>query len=440
MISGPLVIIGASYTGVNMAIAARELGFEEPILLLGEEVDIPYHRPPLSKAFLAGKVEEDGLALRPSALFSSLNIELQTQTRISSIDRSRKVVRTAAGDTIPYGHLALTTGCRPRTLGCSGAGAENVLTLRSLPDAKRIRAAAASCSEIVIIGGGFIGLEVAASLASSGASVTVVEIEQQLLARSISKDASDALTRLHRAHGVTLRLGMKVTEIDSSSNRARAVHLSDGSVLPCDLVIAGIGSIPNDELAAAAGLSCDDGVMVDQFGNTSDPAISAAGDCARYPSRFANGRHIRLESVQNATDQGRSVALSLVGRPEPFEKVPWFWSDQFDLKLQIAGLVPASGTTVVRGDPEGGRFSVFHYNAGRLVAAESLGRPTDHMFARRCLGQDLSIAPEVLADTSVDLLEAVRTGHAITSLGTGNSKSPNPVSMPAARPLEQSKQ
>ncbi len=437
MNTGPLVIIGASCAGVSMAIAARELGFEQRILLLGEEADLPYHRPPLSKAYLAGKVSEGGLALRPAALFSSLGIELLSETRVAAIDRSGKAVRTLAGERIPYGRLALTTGCRPRTLSCPGATSENVLMLRTLADARRLRAAAATSAEIVIVGGGFIGLEVAASLAMSGASVTVVEVEQQLLAHSISRYASDALMHLHRARGVNLRLGVKVTEIDSASDRARAVRLSDGSVLPCDLAIAGIGSIPNDELASAAGLLCRDGVMVDQFGNTSDPAICASGDCARHPNPFAGGRHIRLESVQNATDQARSAAASLAGKPEPYAKVPWFWSDQFDLKLQIAGLVPASGTKVIRGELDSGRFSVFHFNAGRLVGVESLGRPTDHLFARRCLAQDLVIAPEILTDTSIDPLQAASAGKATAPVGTENHKPPKPELAPARTSLDQ---
>lgn len=433
----PLVIIGASCGGVNLAIAARELGFEQRILLLGEEVDLPYHRPPLSKAYLAGKVNEAGLALRPAALFSSLGIELLTETRVMAIDRSGKAVKTLAGERIPYGRLALATGCRPRTLSCPGATSGNVLMLRTLADARRLRAAAAASSEIVIVGGGFIGLEVAASLAGPGASVTVVEVEQQLLANAISRHASDALMHLHRARGVNLRLGVKVTEIDSVSDRARAVRLSDGSMLPCDLVIVGIGSIPNDELASAAGLLCRDGVMVDQFGRTSDPAISAAGDCARHPNPFAGGRHIRLESVQNATDQGRSTAASLVGMHEPYAKVPWFWSDQFDLKLQIAGLVPASGTKVIRGELDSGRFSVFHFSAGRLVGAESLGRPTDHLFARRCLAQDLAIAPEILTDTSVDLLEAASARKSIVPSCGGSRKPPEPEYPTAGTSLDQ---
>lgn len=422
MSKGPLIIVGASCAGVNLAIAMREHGFEGRIRLLGEEHGLPYHRPPLSKAYLAGKSDESALALRPAALFSTLGIEVLPGTRVASIDRAAKVVLTAAGERISYEQLALTTGCRPRPLTLPSADSDNVFMLRTLADAHRLREASASCREIVVVGGGFIGLEVAATLASSGASVTVVEVERRLLRRSVSPQVSTALMRLHRTHNVDLRLDARVTALEGTSGRARAVLLSDGSTLPCDLLIVGVGAVANDELAAAAGLCCQEGVMVDEGGRTEDPSIVAAGDCARHPNPFAGGRHIRLESVQNATDQARSAAASLQGAQQISAKVPWFWSDQYDLKLQIAGLISNADTCVVRGSPEDGRFSVFHFRAGRFLGAESLGRATDHLFARRCLAEGLLIHPEIIADSSIDLLEVANATKHIVKLADGGHR------------------
>ncbi|WP_210206616.1 NAD(P)/FAD-dependent oxidoreductase [Rhodoplanes serenus] len=402
MSEGPLVVVGASCAGISLAMATRDLGSERPIVLVGDEPDLPYHRPPLSKAFLAGKAEESTLALRPESLLASLGIEIVAGTAVTAIDRTARRVITADGRRIAYDHLALTTGSRARTLAIAGT-ADNVLTLRTLADARRLRAAAATCREVVIVGGGFVGLEVAATLAAAGAAVTVVETEQRLLKRAVSPAVSDAVMRLHTRHGVGLRLGARVTAIDRAGDRARAVRLDDGSVLPCDLVVVGIGAVANDELAAAAGLPCRDGVLVDPEGRTADPHIVAAGDCARHPNRFADGRLVRLESVQNATDQARAAAAVLHGVPQPYDKVPWFWSDQYDVKIQIAGLVDEPDTSVLRGDPEDGRFSVFHFRAGRLIGAESLGRPGDHLFARRCLGEHLAVTPAMLADAGTDL-------------------------------------
>ncbi|CAL8981401.1 Rhodocoxin reductase [Rhodoplanes serenus] len=402
MSQGPLVVVGASCAGVSLAMATRDLGSERPIVLVGDEPDLPYHRPPLSKAFLAGKAEESTLALRPESLLASLGIEIVAGTAVTVIDRTARRVITANGRRIAYDHLALTTGSRARTLAIAGT-ADNVLTLRTLADARRLRAAVATCREVVIVGGGFVGLEVAATLAAAGAAVTVVETEQRLLKRAVSPAVSDAVMRLHTRHGVGLRLGARVIAIDRAGDRARAVRLDDGSVLPCDLVVVGIGAVANDELAAAAGLPCRDGVLVDPEGRTTDPHIVAAGDCARHPSRFADGRLVRLESVQNATDQARAAAAVLHGLPQPYDKVPWFWSDQYDVKIQIAGLVDEPDTSVLRGNAEDGRFSVFHFRAGRLIGAESLGRPGDHLFARRCLGEHLAVTPAMLADAGTDL-------------------------------------
>jgi 3-phenylpropionate/trans-cinnamate dioxygenase ferredoxin reductase subunit len=368
-----IVIVGAGHAGVQLAAALAPTG--HGIVLVGDETALPYHRPPLSKGYMLGEIDETGLALRPAAFYDT--IERHAGIRAVAIDRSGQRLMLADGAALAYDHLVLATGLRNRRL----AGA---LSLRDIDDAAAIRSQLATARTAVVIGAGFIGLEFAAVARTPERQVTVIEQAPQILGRSVSAPVADAIAGWHRARGTVLRCATTATEADFHA----------------DLVLAGIGAEPDIALAAAAGLKLDNGIAVDALLATSDPAISAIGDCASFPT--AAGR-TRLESVQNATDQARCLAARLAGRPAPYDAVPWFWSDQGDIKLQIAGLGAGADQLVLRGDPASLRFSVFRFRAGRLAAVESINRPADHMAARKLLGRPGRLTPEQAADERVDL-------------------------------------
>lgn len=397
-----LVVVGGSYAAVQIAASARERGFDGPIRLVGEENAPPYQRPPLSKGFLTGKTSAAMLPLRAEAFYRDAAIDLVLGTRALSVDRAARVVTTADGRRLRYDRLALALGARARPLPVPGAGLDGVLPLRSLADAERLRDRAAEADEVVVIGGGFIGLEVASALAGPGRSVTVVEAQDRLLARALPPALSDFLAGVHRARGVRLEMRTGVRGIEGTAGHVRSVTLDDGRTLGADLVVVGIGAIPNTEIAQACGLPCDDGIIVDRFAGTADPAIVAAGDCTRHPNAHA-GRPMRLESVQNALDQARAAAGAVAGVPVPYDAVPWFWSDQYDVKLQMAGLSGGADRSVLRGSPDRGRFSLFHFRSRRLIAVDSVNRPADHMAARRLLAAGAPVTPDQAADESVDL-------------------------------------
>jgi 3-phenylpropionate/trans-cinnamate dioxygenase ferredoxin reductase subunit len=400
--SAGLVLIGGSYAAVNIAIGAREAGYEGPIRLVSAETHLPYQRPPLSKAYLHGKQDEAALAIRAEAFYRQQQIELLLGRPAVSIDRAGRSLRLDDGTVLAYDRLALATGARARRLAVTGAGLAGVLYLRSLDDARMLSARLAAARRVVVIGGGFVGLEAAASAMQLGKEVTVLESQDRLLARALAAPLAQFLAGAHRRRGVALEFGAQVAALESDLGRVAAVRMADGRSLAADLVIVGIGSIPNVELAEAAGLTCRDGILVDRMGRTDDPAIFAAGDCTRHPSRFGGGQ-LRLESVQNAAEQGRAVGANMAGRQIAYDAVPWFWSDQFDLKLQMAGLAAGCDRTVRRGEAEGERFSLFHYRNDRLVAVESVNRPAEHMLARKLLAADCHPAPAMAADPAADL-------------------------------------
>ena len=402
--SEPLVIVGASYAGLNAALAARAAGHDGAIVLIGDEDALPYQRPPLSKGFMLGKVAESTLPIRPQQTLDNNRIEFLRGRRVTAIDRAAKTVETADGRRIGYGRLVLATGCRARTLPAPGADLDGVCYLRTLGDARRLRERAHDAQSVVIIGGGFIGLEVAASL---GKSVTVVEALDRLLARAVPQAFSEFLAGVHRDAGVRIVFNRTVRQLLGDGGRVRAAELSDGSSCPADLVLVGIGAVANTELAAQAGLLRNDGIVVDEYTRTSDPLITAAGDCTRFPTRFAE-RPVRLESVQNAQDQARAAAVTAIGMPKAYDAVPWFWSDQYDLKLQMVGLSQGHDRMVMRGNPEERRFSLFYFKAGALIAIDSVNRAGDHMAGRYLIEARASISPENIEDAGLDLAGTVK--------------------------------
>ncbi len=405
MSAAGIVVAGAGQAGFQLAASLREGGFRDPITLVGDETALPYQRPPLSKAYLAGKTDAEGLFLRQPGFFAEHAIAHQPGIRAVAIDRAGRSLHLSDGQSLAYDHLVLATGARNRPLPVPGADFPNVRQLRGLADADALRTALGEARAIVVIGAGFIGLEFAAVAAARGLSVTVVEAADRPMARAVSPEIAQFFRSAHEAMGVRFAFGAGVTAITGRDGRATGITLGDGRELPADFILIGIGVLPNRELAAEAGLPAEDGVRVDAFLATPDPAISAIGDCVRFPSPFAHGLSpdgtVRIESVQNAIDQGRCLAARLNGKPAAYGALPWFWSDQGPHKLQIAGLSGPGDASVVRGS--GPAFSVFRFRDGALSAVESVDRAADHMIARRLLAAGTRLTPEQAADPGFDL-------------------------------------
>lgn len=408
-----VIIIGAGQAGTSAAEALRAGGFADPITLLGDEPVGPYHRPPLSKAWLAGEMDAAALTLRAPDLLARKGITLRTGVRVQAIDRQARTLQAVGGETLAYAGLVLATGARPRPLAVPGAAAPNVHLLRTRADAEGLAADLQACRTqglpVVVVGGGFIGLEVAATARKLGLAVTVVEAAPRLLGRVLAPMLSDWFADLHRGHGVTLALGAGVSAVETGADgRACAVIGSAGQRWPAGLVVVGVGVQANDELAQAAGLACERGIVVDACARTSDPAIVAAGDCTAR--RLDDGTLLRLESVNNATEQGRSAAAALLGQDRPFAGTPWFWSDQYDRKLQIAGLSTGADQAVLRGGLAAAGFSVWHFRAGNLVAVDTVNLPREHLLARKLMDAGRGPRPDQAADAAFDLAALMAGG------------------------------
>jgi 3-phenylpropionate/trans-cinnamate dioxygenase ferredoxin reductase subunit len=397
-----VAIIGAGQAGFQTASSLRQEGFAGRIVLIGDEPGLPYQRPPLSKSYLAGDSGLDELWLRPEAFYEKQRIDLVSGETVIAIDRPGRRLRLASGGEIGCDHVVFATGARFRPLPVPGAELDGVLPLRTLADADILRERLAEAREVVVVGAGFIGLEFASVAIAAGAAVHIVEITDHPMGRVVSAPTSQFFTGAHRGWGATISLGTGIVRFLSAAGHLNAVETTDGRVLPADLVLVCIGVVPNAELARDAGLAVENGIVVDELLMTGAAAISAIGDCANFPTRFAEGR-VRLESVQNGVDQARAVAARIAGKPLPYDKVPWFWSDQAELKLQIAGITTGHDTYVVRGDPEGGSFSVFCFRGDRLLGVESINRPADHIVARRLLVGDPRLTAGQAADESYDL-------------------------------------
>jgi 3-phenylpropionate/trans-cinnamate dioxygenase ferredoxin reductase subunit len=405
MTANSVLIVGAGHAGFQAAASLRQAGYKERVAIINDEAHLPYQRPPLSKAYLKGTGGPETLMFRPRKFFDEQKIELISDRAIS-IDRATRRLKLASGATLDYGHLVLATGARNRLLDIPNARLPNVRYLRILDDSEDLRARIAASKRVVVIGAGFIGLEFAATARIKGLEVDVLELANRVMARAITAEVSDYFQKRHAEAGVRIHLGVMATSIEADGDKITGVSLSDGRHIPADLVVVGVGVLPNVELAAEAGLPTASGIIVNDRLLTADPAISAIGDCALFESpRF--GGSLRLESVQNATDHARCVAARLTGDDKPYDGQPWFWSDQGDDKLQIAGLTTGYDQVVMRGDPARKAFSAFCYRAGKLVGIESVNRAGDHMFGRRFLGLERQLAPEKAADSSYDLKAAL---------------------------------
>lgn len=399
------VIVGAGQAGVQAAITLREQGFAGRVVLIGDERQAAYMRPPLSKKFLAGQTSEDRLYLRPSTYFVDADIELRTAARVQAIDRVRHQLQLD-GRALPYDKLLLATGCRARQLSLPGLPDSNVHYLRTLDDSLALRAKLVPGKRLAVIGGGYVGLEVAATANQLGLEVTVFELGERLLERVTSAIVSEHIAQLHRRHGVDVRCATQVTALVSTNGQLQAVHSSAG-VVATDLALVGIGAIANDELARDAGLRCEAGIVTDAFGRTDDPDIYAAGDCTRHPNALF-ARHLRLESVQNAVDQATVAACNMMGAELVYTRVPWFWSQQYDVKLQSAGFVDGHDEIVQRGDPASGRFALLYRRAGQIIAVDALNMPGEYLSARKTIAArgEAPTTPTAAASTI-----AVAAGH-----------------------------
>jgi 3-phenylpropionate/trans-cinnamate dioxygenase ferredoxin reductase subunit len=401
-----LVIVGGSYAAVHIAASARQAGYAEPIRLVSDEPHPPYQRPPLSKGFLLGQVDPATLPIRGEAFYRDQAVELVLAKRITEIDRGAMRVRLGDRETLAYDRLALATGARARRIEVPGAALDGVLSLRSLDDAQRLRQHATAASSVAVVGGGYVGLEIAAALVSLGKRVTVIEAQDRLLARALPRPLSSFLLDEHARRGVEFLFNAQVAGFVGQDGRVRGVMLADGTKLAADAVVVGIGAVANTELAAACGLRCDNGIVVDEFAITTDPLIVAAGDCTSHPNPFACGS-TRLESVQNAVDQGKSAGAAVVGVRLAYGAVPWFWSDQYDLKLQSTGLSRTGEHCVLRGAMGDRAFSLFHFRGDALCAVDSVNRPGEHMIARKLVASRARLSPAQAADPSYDLRSAL---------------------------------
>lgn len=381
----PIVIVGAGQCAAQVIVSLRGEGYDGPIRLFGEEPFLPYQRPPLSKAFLAGETTPERLELRPASFYDEKAVELQLGCRILRIDPAAHAIACDRGRIWRYSKLLLTTGTRPRPLPIPGDALEGVHHIRAIRDVERFRAEFKPGARLVIVGGGYIGLEVAAKARKLGLEVTVLETAERLLMRAVARETAEWLADLHRTHGVVIRTGARVVGF-LGERQVSGVELADGARIAADVVLVAIGAQPNAEIAAEAGVAVENGILVDASTRTSAPDIHAAGDVARFPSGLY-GRSIRLESVQNANDQGRAAAAALLNHPVHYDPVPWFWSDQYDAKLQIAGLSEGFERVEIERGEGGGRFVARYFRAGALIAVDSLNDPKAHLVARRALSE-----------------------------------------------------
>lgn len=396
-----IAVVGGGQAGASLVATLRALGHVGPLTLIGAEPHPPYQRPPLSKAYLKGEMAAERLLLRPLAFYAEQGVDLRTGVTVTAIDRAARSLKFADGGSLDWDLLALTTGSTPRRLPAAiGGDLAGVLAMRGLADADALAAVAVPGARALVIGGGYIGLEGAAVLRDKGLSVTLVEQAPRILARVAAPATADYFRQLHRAHGVDLREATALTRLVGAGGRVVEAMLADGSTLAVDVVLVGIGIAPEVGLAAAAGLAIDDGILVDLHGRTSDPAVFAAGDCTRFPF---GGRRIRLESVPHAIDQAEAVAAAMLGGEAGYAARPWFWSDQYDVKLQIAGLNSGWDRTVLRPGTRPGSLSVWYWAGDRLLAVDAMNDPRAYMTGKRWIEAGVSPDPVALADPASDL-------------------------------------
>ena len=396
------IIAGAGHAGGQTAISLRQAGYEGRIVVCGAEPVPPYQRPPLSKKYLSGELALARVFLRPESFWSRNDVEFRLGNAIREIDPDRRAVVLEDGESLAFTDLVIATGSRPRRLDAPGSDLGNIFYLRSLEDADAIGKALVAGRRLVVVGGGYIGLEIASTAKGLGLEVCVVEAADRILGRVTAPEMSDYYTRAHRARGVDVRLSTALTSFEGDGT-VRGVACAVETI-PADVVVIGIGIVPEEELAASAGLRCDDGIVVDERCATSADHVYAVGDCTRHPNSIL-GRSLRLESVHNALEQARTAASNISGTPMKYEQVPWFWSDQFDLKLQMVGMSQGYDTIVQRGSMDADDFAMFYLKEGVLIAVDAVNRPREFMACRKLVPQRPCIDPQKLADESIPMQE-----------------------------------
>jgi len=399
-----IVVIGAGQAAGQAAASLRQEGYEGEITIIGDEAQAPYQRPPLSKAYLSGEVGLDRVLVRPENFYADKGINLQTGVRVESINRADKTIATSTGSTLSYDKLLIATGSRPRILSIEGSDLEGLHYLRTVDDVDGIRTAMEAAKSVCIVGGGYIGLEVAAVAKKAGHNVTVLEMEDRILQRVTTAEMSEFYHALHTGRGVDIRVNTMVSGFAGENGRVTSVLCGDESI-PADLVIVGIGIIPNVELAEAAGLTCDNGIVVNDHCQTSDPDIYAAGDCTNHPNPILD-RRLRLESVPNAMEQARTACSNMLGGDKTYAAVPWFWSDQYELKLQMVGFSADGDQSVLRGDKASNEFAVFYLKDGNVVAVDAVNSPKEFMVAKQLYGKAVNEAD--LANPAFELKELLK--------------------------------
>lgn len=404
--TGSVIIIGASHAAAQTGFSLRQGGWDGDITIIGDELELPYHRPPLSKEFLSGQQSMDDILIRPAASYAAASIDMKLGMRVGAINRNKKTVLIEHGDTLAYSKLVLTTGARIRRLPVPGEDLENVFYLRDTQDVLAIKKKSETAKSALIIGGGYIGLETAASLRIQGLEVTVIEAMPRILQRVTAPEMSEFYRRVHSQEGVLIHENIAASEIKKEGEELRILTSCDGD-FKADMVIIGIGVVPNVELAQAAGLSIGNGIEVNEFCQTSDPNIYAAGDVSWHYNPIYKS-HVRLESVPNATEQGKVIASHINNAPKPYHSLPWFWSDQFDLKLQIAGLSTGFEDVVIRGDINSSRsFAAYYFKDNQFIAVDAVNAPRDFMFGKMCLTKGVNVDKALIGDDEINLKECV---------------------------------
>jgi 3-phenylpropionate/trans-cinnamate dioxygenase ferredoxin reductase component len=401
------VIIGASHAAAQLAPTLRQEGWEGRIIVIGDEPYIPYHRPPLSKTFLSGEKALDDIYIRPQIVYEKAEIEFLLNTRVDAIDRERKTLALNNGESLGYDKLALTVGSRVRKVDLPGVELDGIYYLRDANDAEQIKSKVAAGKKAVIVGGGYIGLETAAVLRKLGMQVTVLEMMERVLQRVTAPEVSEFYDRIHKEEGVNICCGIGVSAFEGQGDVEKVI-CSNGNTFDATLVVVGVGILPNVELAEAAGLQVNNGIVVDEYARTSDADIVAAGDCTFHHNALYD-RDIRLESVQNATDQARVAAMTLCGKEKAYDALPWFWSDQYDLKLQIAGLSQGYDEVIVRGDRENSRsFAAFYLKDGVVISVDAVNKAPEFMMGKRLISGKVKVDKVQLADENVSMKELIK--------------------------------
>ncbi len=393
-----IIIVGAGQASGQAAASLRQEGYEGSITIFGEEDQVPYQRPPLSKAYLSGELSRNRVLVRPENFYPDKKITLNAATRIDSVDPAEKKVRTEDGETHSYDKLLIATGSRPRILNIKGSNLEGIHYLRTIADVDAIRFSMESAKQVCIVGGGYIGLEVAAVAKKMGLDVTVLEMEDRILQRVTTKEMSAFYHELHTSRGINIRTGAMVSGFEGKTKVSSVVF--GNKKLPAQLVIIGIGIVPNVELAKAAGLQCDNGIVVDEYCRTSNSDVYAAGDCTNHPNPILD-RRLRLESVPNAMEQARVASTNMLGGTKVYSAIPWFWSDQYDLKLQMVGFSSDGDTAIVRGDKSTNEFAIFYLKDGKIVAVDAVNSPREFMVCKQLYGKKVN--PKDLADPGFEL-------------------------------------